>query len=427
MVSKNLSNQERNRIVQYLLQNLKNGKPRKGAMKEAVSVFKSSKRTVSRLWAAAKKQQDKGEQIYLTSAKPNAPRRKRVHVDIELIQSLELHKRSTIRRLAVGINRSKSTVWRWVNQGLIRAHTSAIKPNLTAPNKLLRLQFSLEALVFDRIMLALKFKAMNNTVHVDEKWFYITKAAHRPIFSDDGEVLFDGKIGIFPFIQKVPAKRNSKNRPSGTLETKPIQSVTKEVMRDSFINQLLPAIRAKWPANASKIIYIQQDNAKPHIQDTDPEFRAAATVDGFDIRIVHQPPNSPDTNVNDLGWFRAIQSIQTESACYNVDQLIKAVEESYAQLSPHTLNKVFLSLQACMVEIMKQRGHNAYKIPHLKKDALMRANELPTDLGVPLELVEECFSYMNENAPMHQVEGLMDKMGYPHQGGLQNQFEQLGI
>ncbi|XP_057801157.1 uncharacterized protein LOC131016474 [Salvia miltiorrhiza] len=237
-------------------------------MKETVSIFKSSKRTVTRLWATAKKQQDKGEQIYLTSAKPNAPRRKRVHVDIELIQSLELHKRSTIRRLAVRINRSKSTVWRWVNQGLIRAHTSAIKPNLTAPNKLLRLQFSLEALVFDRIMMALKFKAMNNTVHVDEKWFYITKAAHRfyltpgegdphrtcksksfiekvmflcavcrPLFSDDGEVLFDGKIGIFPFIQKVPAQRNSKNRPSGTLETKPIQSVTKEVMRDSFINK----------------------------------------------------------------------------------------------------------------------------------------------------------------------------------------------
>ncbi|XP_057811528.1 uncharacterized protein LOC131025759 [Salvia miltiorrhiza] len=345
MVNKNLSNAERNQIVQYRLQNLKNGKPRKGAMKVAVTIFNSLQRTVTRLWAAAKKKKEKGEQIYLTSAKPNAPRRKRVHVDIDLIQSLELHKRSTIRRLAVGINRSKSTVWRWVNQVLIRAHTSAIKPALTTPNKLLRLQFSLEALEFDRIMMALKFKAMNNTVHIDEKWFYITKAAHKTHFSDDGEVLFDGKIGIFPFIQK-----------------------------------LLPAIRAKWPRNASKVIYIQQDNVKPHIQDTDPDFRAAATAEGFDIRIVHQPPNSRDTNVNDLGWFRVIQSIQTESACYNVDQLIKAVGESYAQLSPHTLNKVFLSLQACMVEIMKQKGHNAYKIPHLKKDALTRANALPNDL-----------------------------------------------
>ncbi|XP_057779510.1 uncharacterized protein LOC130998094 [Salvia miltiorrhiza] len=416
-------------------------------MKEAVTIFNFLKRTVTRLWAATKKQQDKGEQIYLTSAKPNAPRRKRVHVDIELIQSLELHKRSTIRRLAVGINRSKNTVWLWVNQGLIRAYTSAIKPDLTTSNKLLRLQFSLETLEFDRIMMALKFKAMNNTVHIDEKWFYITKAAHRfyltpgegdphricksksfiekviflcavyrPHFSDNGEVLFDGKIGIFPFIQQIPTQRNSKNRLSETLERKTIQSVTKEVMKDSFINkakQILPAIRAKWPRNASK--------------DTYPEFRVAATLDGFDVRIVHQPPNSLDTNVNDLGWFRAIQSIQIEFACYNVDQLVNAVEESYAQFSLHTLNKVFLSLQACTVEIMKQMSHNAYKISHSKNDALMRVNELPTDLHVPLELVEECFSYMNENAPMHLVEGLMAKMGYPHQAGLANQFLQLGI
>ncbi|XP_057791129.1 uncharacterized protein LOC131008257 [Salvia miltiorrhiza] len=410
MVIKDLSTKDRNKIVQFLLANLKNGKPRYGAMKEAAALFNSSQRTVTRLWAAAKKQKEKGDEIFLTSHKPGAARRKRVSVDIELIQSLELHKRSTIRRLAVGINKSKSTVWRWVNKGLIRAHSSAIKLDLIAPNKLMRLCFSLEALEFDRIMLALKFNAMDNTIHIDEKW---------PIFSDSGECLFDGKIGIFPLIEQVPAKRNSKNRPVGTMEIKPIQSVTKE---------LLPAIFAKWPRFASKLIYIQQDNAKSHILDSDPDFRAAATAHGFDIRIVQQPPNSPDTNVNDLGWFRVIQIIQTEHACYNCDDLVKAVENSYAQLSPQTLNKVFLSLQSCMVEIMKQKGHNAYKIPHMGKDALMRANQLPRDLEVSMRLVEECLNYLKENAPMHLVQELLDKLGYPFpQQGLLNDFLQLGI
>ncbi|XP_057810274.1 uncharacterized protein LOC131024753 [Salvia miltiorrhiza] len=463
MVKKDLSNSDRNKIVQFLLSNLKNGKPRYGSMKEAASVFNSSQHTVARLWAAAKKQRENGEEIYLTNAKPGAARRKRISVDIELIQSLELHKRSTIRRFAVGINQSKSTVWRWVNKGLIRAHSSAIKPDLTAPNKLLRLHFSLEALEFDRIMLALKFKAMDNTIHIDEKWFYITKAAHRfyltpaegdphrtckskafikkvmfvcaicrPIFSDSGECLFDGKIGIFPLTEQVPAKRNSKNRPAGTMETKPIQSVTKEVMKGCFVNMVCKgpklSIFAKWPAFASKVIYIQQDNAKTHIQDSDPDFRAAATAHGFDIRIVQQLPNSPDTNVNDLGWFRAIQSIQTESACYNCDDLVKAVEASFAQLSPHTPNKVFLSLQSCMMEIMKQRGHNAYKIPHMGKDALMRANQLPRDLEVPIGLVEECINYLNENAPGGLVQEVVAKLGYPFpQEGLLNQLLQLGI
>jgi hypothetical protein len=30
---------------------------------------------------------------------------------------------------------------------------------------------------------------------------------------------------------------------------------------------------------------------------------------GWDIRIVNQPPNSPDCNILDLGWFASIQSM----------------------------------------------------------------------------------------------------------------------
>ena len=36
---------------------------------------------------------------------------------------------------------------------------------------------------------------------------------------------FDGKIGIWPFIEKVAAKKNSRNRHKGTLETKNDESV----------------------------------------------------------------------------------------------------------------------------------------------------------------------------------------------------------
>ncbi|XP_057808793.1 uncharacterized protein LOC131023265 [Salvia miltiorrhiza] len=262
---------------------------------------------------------------------------------------------------------------RWISKGLIRAHSSVIRPDLTAPNKLLRLQFSLEHIVYDRICNVLKFKNMHNVVHVDEKWFYITKSNHkfyltpaeidphctckskkfikkvmfvcavcRPLFNEDGSVLFDGKIGIFPFTEMVPAKRTSKNREAGTMEEKPIQSITKQVMKDCFIYKAWKtdelSIMAKWPQFASKTIYIQQDNAKPHIKDSDPDFRAAATANDFDIKIVHQPPNSPDTNINDLGWFRAIQSLQVQSVYTNEGELVKAVQKSYEELSPSTLN-----------------------------------------------------------------------------------------
>ena len=77
-----------------------------------------------------------------------------------------------------------------------------------------------------------------------------------------------------------------------------------------IVHKILPAIRIKWPPHLSKTIFIQQDNAKPHILDDDEVFREVATLDGFSFHLVQQPPNSPDMNVLDLGFFMSIQSLQ---------------------------------------------------------------------------------------------------------------------
>ncbi|XP_057779878.1 uncharacterized protein LOC130998475 [Salvia miltiorrhiza] len=356
---KDLSGAERQAIALFLLQNSSNGKLHYGTAKAATEKWGCCRSSIARLWKAAKDEHAQGQLVTVQSKKISKSQRKRVHIDLELISSLELHKRGTIRRLATGINCSKSTVGRWISKGLIRPHSSAIRPDLTAPNKLLRLRFSLQQVVYDRICNVLKFNNMHNVIHADEKWFYMSKVNHkfyltpaeidphrtckskkfikkimflcavcRPLFDEDGSVLFDGKIEIFPFTEMVPAKRESKNREAGTLEEKPIQSITKQVMKDMYIYKLIPAIMAKWPQFASKTIYIQQDNAKPHIKDDDPDFRAAASANGFDIRIIHQPPNSPDTNINDLGWFRAIQSLQVQAVSSNETELVQAVQKS---------------------------------------------------------------------------------------------------
>ena len=65
------------------------------------------------------------------------------------------------------------------------------------------------------------------------------------------------------------------------METKPIQSITKEHIRAMLITNVLPTIRAKWPQGLSRHIYIQQDNAKPHIAHNDIEFLEEAVKDGF--------------------------------------------------------------------------------------------------------------------------------------------------
>ena len=57
-------------------------------------------------------------------------------------------------------------------------------------------------------------------------------------------------------------------------------------------SQIVPTIKAKWPANASKKIYIQQDNAKPHLRAADQQFEEITSTDGFEFHLISQPANS---------------------------------------------------------------------------------------------------------------------------------------
>jgi len=109
---------------------------------------------------------------------------------------------------------------------------------------------------------------------------------------------------------------------------KPITSITKDVIRDFMINQVLPTIRAKWPReNVGKPIFIQQDNAPSHLKLDDPLFCEAAKQEGFGIRLICEPPNSPDFNIFDLGFFRAIQAIQYKKNAKTLETLVPAVQQ----------------------------------------------------------------------------------------------------
>jgi len=107
-----------------------------------------------------------------------------------------------------------------------------------------------------------------------------------------------------------PAQRVSKYRDKGTPITKPI-NVTRDVSRSYLITKVLPAIVAKWPREArGETIWIQQDNARTHIEPNDEAFCLAVRQTGLDIRIFNQPANSPDLNVLDLSFFASLQIFQ---------------------------------------------------------------------------------------------------------------------
>ena len=161
-----------------------------------------------------------------------------------------------------------------------------------------------------------------------------------------------------------------------------------------MIQKLLPSIKEKWPREDSKnSIFIQQDNARTHVPCDDEEFCRAATQDGFGIRLMYQPPNSPDINVLDLGFFSAIQSLHYKKCLKTTDELVSSVMRLYEDFSVVKSNRIFLTLQLSMVDTMILKGSNNYKIEHLNKEMLERQGRLPSVIRCDPLLIQQIINH----------------------------------
>lgn len=293
-----------------------------------------------------------------------------------------------------------------------------------------------------------KFRAMYDTVHIDEKWFnmytsatkyyltadeqlphrtcpnkrYIGKvmflaAVARPRYDYTAKKLFDGKIGIWPIVEIQPAKRSSSNRPAGTPETKNV-SMTRSVYVKMLKEMVFPAIRAKWPGEFVNLqnyyifyiltifvsivpgtkydtIRVQQDNAGPHVPEDHAEVQEAGSEEGWRIEMMCQPPRSPDMNILDLGFFNAIQAQQYKSPTNQTDSLIGAVTDAFEHVGSDTLDKCFLTLQKVMETVVKHEGGNDYALPRVKKHHY-RDGVAPTTLTVDANFVYNGYIALNK-------------------------------
>jgi hypothetical protein len=146
--------------------------------------------------------------------------------------------------------------------------------------------------------------------------------------------MWDSKLGIWPFGHVGQAQRKSKYRPAGA----PVwenESVDRDTYRQYMLDKVIPAILEKFPMRILQNggVKIQQDGAKSHIPDNDKEWLDAiqSIYDEYKlkIQIYTQPAQSPNTNINDLAFFRSIQTLYYEAAPTNDFALIKAVEDAY--------------------------------------------------------------------------------------------------
>ncbi|CAB9529989.1 transposon protein [Seminavis robusta] len=297
---------------------------------------------------------------------------------------------------------------------------STLKPTLTDMNKLTRLNFCLEQIDTESRhgRASYKFHGQYNKVHLDEKWFFLTRNKETYILLDDEELpdratkhkshitkvmflcaqarprkdhatgaIWDGKIGMWPIGHYTTALRNSCNRPAGTTEWQN-DNVDHESYRELLTNEVFPAILEKWPTNEFQEpgfkILVQQDGAGGHTSADDPEIINWIYEQGLEdqFEVYTQPANSPDLNINDLGLFNALQQAYHDCTPKTSVEIIECVQKTFKDYPWQAVDRLFVTLQSVFNEIIDCGGHNTYKIPHMNKERLQRLGILPRQLDV---------------------------------------------
>ncbi|RHY28697.1 hypothetical protein DYB32_005763 [Aphanomyces invadans] len=109
---------------------------------------------------------------------------------------------------------------------------------------------------------------------------------------------------------------------------------------------------------------------------------------------VYQPPNSPNLNGLDLGFFRSIQTLQEQNYPRYIGDIVAGTLQAWREVDMMTLNANLLTLQCCMKEVIRVAGNNNYKVPHMKK-AKLAAKGMVSDVdGVDSDTINDGFNLL---------------------------------
>jgi hypothetical protein len=96
----------------------------------------------------------------------------------------------------------------------------------------------------------------------------------------------------------------------------------------------------------------------------------------------------------DLGFFAAIQALFEKGTPNNINGIVTKVDKAYQDYPVQRSNRIFLTQQACMMEIMKHNGGQHYNIPHMKKKTLEMQGRLPTTLSCAQQLYFQALQFV---------------------------------
>ena len=384
----------------------------RGAKAQVHRAWQVGSRTATRVYKAFKDQLASPGEVNM-SRKKRKGRPSSIEADWGTVtDSLQPSKRKTFRRWACAAGKSLTTVWRWAKVKGFARTSRWIKPKLSDQHKLNRIKYVLEQ-VQDLDADHPRFTNMFDRVHIDEKWFYLLANGTTIILGPDEELParpvvqhkshvpkamfvsvigrpnpnfnFDGLVCIESCTEVVEAKRKSKYRAAGDL-TEVDASVTSEYYREMMETKLVPAIieAMPWAGTGGRTLTIQHDGAPAHNGKGNDKHWPEMLKRLYPrrrIQIVTQPAQSPDLNINDLGFFNSLQSLADKTDPESLSQLLDSVEECYWEYDKQTLERVWQAQFNTYNCILKARGGNDFKQSHTGVSKRQRRGQLSEEVS----------------------------------------------
>ncbi|XP_047084111.1 uncharacterized protein LOC124695299 [Lolium rigidum] len=172
---KMLTNKQRWQVYQELLKDSNSGGLKKRSTADVARKLGHGLRQVQEVWRLVKVCIREGREVDVSHRKTKNCGRKRIVAPLEQVRSIPKRKRQTLRALCHAIHMSKTTLFMRFKQGYLRRHSNSLKPVLKDRNKKERLRFCTSMIDQNTIHTGPQFVDMENIVHLDEKWFNMTK------------------------------------------------------------------------------------------------------------------------------------------------------------------------------------------------------------------------------------------------------------
>ncbi|ETP46622.1 hypothetical protein F442_07146 [Phytophthora nicotianae P10297] len=120
---------------------------------------------------------------------------------------------------------SASLIRALLDEGHLTRRLRRIKPLLSDDNKIQRMKHTL--------------------TFIDEQTYQFEN-----IYDYHRKAMFNGKLGIWPIVEDCTAQRNSANSPAGTVLTRNIASINRDVIKEFLLKEVIPSVARMRPRQA---------------------------------------------------------------------------------------------------------------------------------------------------------------------------------